>query len=163
MNPILGIAATDIEMSARLLLAAVCGAGVGRQREHANKAAGLRTHILVAVGAALFTIVSFEGFGDKADPSRVAAQIVVGIGFIGAGAILHSRSSVTGLTTAASIWATAAIGTAAGVGLYFLTVLTTVVVLAVLQLQKHRDVQYEQVTGQKTPSPQGLEPVGEGE
>ncbi len=145
MDLLMGLATRDLEMSLRLLLAAACGAGVGHQREHANKAAGLRTHILVALGSALFTIVSVDGFPDRADPSRVSAQIVVGIGFIGAGAILHSQLSVTGLTTAASIWATAAIGMAAGVGMYYLTVVTTVIVLLVLQIQKHREVQYEQL------------------
>jgi putative Mg2+ transporter-C (MgtC) family protein len=144
MNPLIGIAVSDLEMSLRLLIAALCGAGVGYQREHANKAAGFRTHILVALGSALFTVVSLFGFGDRADPARVAAQVVVGIGFIGAGAILHSRTTVTGLTTAASIWVTAAIGMAAGVGLYFVTVVTTAIVLIVLQLQKHREVQVEQ-------------------
>src|SRR5512136_426690 len=112
MNPLIGIAVSDLEMAIRLAIAALCGAGVGYQREHANKAAGFRTHILVALGSALFTLTSMFGFGDKADPSRVAAQVVVGIGFIGAGAILHSRTTVTGLTTAASIWVTAAIGMA---------------------------------------------------
>ena len=144
MNPLVGVAIGDVEMSLRILIAALCGAGVGYQREHANKAAGFRTHILVALGSALFTVVSMSGFNDHADPARVAAQVVVGIGFIGAGAILHSRTSVTGLTTAASIWVTAAIGMAAGVGLYFVTLLTTVIVLGVLQIQKHREVQVEQ-------------------
>lgn len=148
MNPLVGIAITDIEMAIRLAIAALCGAGVGYQREHANKAAGFRTHILVALGSALFTVVSLFGFSANADPARVAAQVVVGIGFIGAGAILHSRASVTGLTTAASIWVTAAIGMAAGVGMYFVTILTTAIVLAVLQLQKHREVQVEQSTSQ---------------
>lgn len=149
MDWVVGIAATDIELSIRILLAALCGAGVGRQREHANKAAGLRTHILVALGAALFTILSFTSFGDKADSSRVASQVVVGIGFLGAGAILHSQTSVSGLTTAASIWVTAAIGMCAGVGMYFLTILTTVIVLSVLQLQKHREGQYEELAAPK--------------
>ncbi len=144
MNPLVGIAVSDLEMSIRLLVAALCGAGVGYQREHANKAAGFRTHILVALGSALFTEVSLFGFGDHADPARVAAQVVVGIGFIGAGAILHSRAAVTGLTTAASIWVTAAVGMSAGVGMYFVTLLTTAIVLVVLQIQKHREVQVEQ-------------------
>jgi putative Mg2+ transporter-C (MgtC) family protein len=148
MNPLIGLAVSDLEMSIRLVIAAVCGAGVGYQREHANKAAGFRTHILVARGAALFTVVSMFGFGDRADPARVAAQVVVGIGFIGAGAILHSRETVTGLTTASSIWVTAAIGMAAGVGMYFVTFVTTAIVLAVLQLQKHREVLVEQSVSQ---------------
>ncbi len=158
MNPLVGIAVSDVEMSLRLLIAALCGAGVGYQREHANKAAGFRTHILVALGSALFTVVSMFGFGDRADPARVAAQVVVGIGFIGAGAILHSQANVTGLTTAASIWVTAAIGMAAGVGLYWVTIVTTAIVLVVLQIQKHREVQVEQpASAQATPTrPAGL-------
>ncbi len=148
MNPLINVAITDLEMTARLVLAALCGAGVGYQREHANKAAGFRTHILVALGAALYTIISVFGFGDRADPARVAAQVVVGIGFIGAGAILHSRTSVSGLTTAASIWVVAAIGMAAGIGMYTVTIVTTAIVLAVLQLQKHREVQVEQSASQ---------------
>jgi putative Mg2+ transporter-C (MgtC) family protein len=149
VNPLISLAVTDLEMAIRLLMAAVCGAGVGYQRESANKAAGLRTHILVAVGSALFTLVSMFAFGDRADPSRVAAQIVVGIGFIGAGAILHSQMTVTGVTTAASIWVTAAIGMAAGVGMYFMTIVCTVIVLVVLQLHKHREAQDDQIASQR--------------
>ncbi len=141
MNLPFQVAWNDVEMAVRLLLAVLCGACVGQQREHAYKPAGLRTHILVALGAALFTIVSFQGFGDRADPSRVAAQIVVGIGFIGAGTILHSQMTVSGITTAASIWIAAALGMAAGVGMYTLTIFTTVVVLVILQLHKHRETQ----------------------
>ncbi len=161
MNPLINVAINDLEMTARLVLAALCGAGVGYQREHANKAAGFRTHILVALGAALYTIVSVFGFGDHADPARVAAQVVVGIGFIGAGAILHSRTTVTGLTTAASIWVVAAIGMAAGVGMYTVTIVTTAIVLAVLQLQKHREVQVEQSAAQhSTASDRPINAVG---
>jgi putative Mg2+ transporter-C (MgtC) family protein len=149
MDWIMSLLTKDVELSIRLVLAALCGAGVGLQREHANKAAGLRTHILVALGSALFTIASVYGFGDRADPSRVAAQVVVGIGFIGAGAVLHSQMSVTGLTTAASIWVTAAIGMAAGAGMYYMTLVTTVIVLVVLQIQKHRDAQNEQLANQQ--------------
>ncbi len=144
MNPLVNLAVSDVEMSIRLLVAGLCGAGVGYLREHANKAAGFRTHILVALGSARFTVVSVFGFGDRAGPARVAAQAVVGTGFIGAGAILHSRTNVSGLTTAASIWVIAAIGVAAGIGLYWVTVLTTAIVQAVLQIQKHREVQVEQ-------------------
>lgn len=163
MNPLLNIAITDLEMTVRLVLAALCGAGVGYQREHANKAAGFRTHILVALGACLYTILSVFGFGDRADPSRVAAQVVVGIGFIGAGAILHSRSTVTGLTTAASIWVVAAIGMAAGIGMYVVTIVTTAIVFAVLQLQKHREVQVEQSAPQHSASIHNVNVVGPNE
>ncbi len=163
MNPLISVAITDLEMTIRLVLAALCGAGVGYQREHANKAAGFRTHILVALGACLYTIVSVFGFNDRADPSRVAAQVVVGIGFIGAGAILHSRTAVTGLTTAASIWVVAAIGMAAGIGMYTVTIVTTAIVLAVLQLQKHREVQVEQPAPQRPASIQNVNVVGPNE
>lgn len=90
------------EMMARVLVAAGLGGIVGYEREHSGKPAGVRTHGMVALGAALFTVVSLDGFGAAGDPARVAAQVVTGIGFIGAGAILHLRHSVHGLTTAAS-------------------------------------------------------------
>jgi len=125
----------EIAMVLRLLLAAALGAIIGYQRERAGKPAGLRTHILICVGAALFTIGSLYGFGAVADPARVAAGIVAGIGFLGAGAILHRQGGmVEGLTTAATIWAVAAIGLAAGAGLYIVSAVTTVVVLIVLFL-----------------------------
>lgn len=128
----------EIEMSVRLLLAALFGAGVGYEREHADKPAGLRTHILVSLGAALFTVVSLYGCGGGGDPARVAAQIVTGIGFLGAGAILHMPNTVKGLTTAASIWVTAAIGMAVGVGMHAMSFATTIIVLVVLRLIKTR-------------------------
>ena len=122
-------------MVLRLLLAAALGAIIGYQRERAGKPAGLRTHILICVGAALFTIASAYGFGVGADPGRVAAGIVAGIGFLGAGAIFHRQGGIVeGLTTAATIWAVAAIGLAAGAGLYIIAAVTTAVVLIVLFL-----------------------------
>lgn len=129
---------SEIEMSVRLLLAALLGAGVGYEREHADKPAGLRTHTLVSLGAALFTVVSLYGFDGVGDPARVAAQIVTGIGFLGAGAILRNEATVKGLTTAASIWTTAAIGMAVGVGMYPMSVVTTLIVLAILRLMRTR-------------------------
>jgi putative Mg2+ transporter-C (MgtC) family protein len=117
----------------RLLVAAVLGAGIGLEREFHDHPAGTRTHLLVALGSALFTVLSIYGFssttGANVDPSRIAAQIVTGIGLLGAGAIIHSGTSVRGLTTAASLWATAAIGLAAGAGLYGLAVVTAVIVV----------------------------------
>jgi putative Mg2+ transporter-C (MgtC) family protein len=92
-----------IEIIARLVLAGVCSAAVGFEREASNKAAGLRTHTLVGVGAASFAVVSIIGF-DGPDESRLAAQIVTGVGFLGAGAIFRDGGSVSGLTTAAGIW-----------------------------------------------------------
>jgi putative Mg2+ transporter-C (MgtC) family protein len=127
--------AIEIEMILRLLLAAVLGAVVGYQRERAGKPAGLRTHILICVGAALFTVASLYGFGAAADPARVAAGIVAGIGFLGAGAIMRRGEGVVeGLTTAATIWAVAAIGLAAGAGLYLVAAVTAALILIVLFL-----------------------------
>ena len=130
-----------LEMTLRFLLAVALGAGIGYQRERAGKAAGLRTHILVSSGAGLFTLVSIYGFGGAAvDISRVAAGVVVGIGFIGAGVILRGQreKEVAGLTTAATIWITAAIGLAAGTGMYLLSVIATAVAVGVLLLPKVR-------------------------
>ena len=103
----------------RLAVAAVLGGAVGFERELRERQAGLRTHLVVAVGAALFTLVSaygFNDFGARVDPTRIAAQIVSGIGFLGAGAIIRQGLSVRGLTTAASLWLVAAIGMASGAG-----------------------------------------------
>lgn len=129
----------ELQMVLRLLLAAGLGAAIGYQREKAGKPAGLRTHILICVGAALFTVASLYGFGLTADVSRVAAGVVVGVGFIGAGAIIHRGGGgiVAGLTTAATIWAVAAIGLAAGAGLYLVAGVTTAIALAVLFLPHH--------------------------
>lgn len=125
----------EVEMILRLLLAAALGAIIGYQRERAGKAAGLRTHTLICVGAALFTIASLYGFGANADPARVAAGIVAGIGFLGAGAIIRTGEGiVAGLTTAATIWAVAGIGLAAGAGLYLASAVTTALILIVLFL-----------------------------
>jgi putative Mg2+ transporter-C (MgtC) family protein len=125
----------DIAMILRLLLAAALGAIIGYQRERAGKPAGLRTHILICAGAALFTVVSLYGFDGGADPSRVAAAVVVGIGFLGAGAIMHREGAlVAGLTTAATIWVVAGIGLAVGAGFYVASVVTTIIVLIVLFL-----------------------------
>ena len=115
-------------------LALLLSAAIGLEREVRQKNAGLRTHTLVGVGAALFMLISKYGFTDVLeprlvvlDPSRVAAQIVTGVGFLGAGLIFVRRDSVRGLTTAAAIWVTAAIGSASGAGLPVLAVLTTVI------------------------------------
>jgi putative Mg2+ transporter-C (MgtC) family protein len=118
-------------MLLRLLLAAVCSGLIGYERATAMRAAGLRTYTLVGVGAAVFTLVSIVGFGGP-DPSRVAAQIVTGVGFLGAGAIFKEGSSVSGLTTAAGLWIAASIGMASGSGSYVLAALGTVVTLATL-------------------------------
>lgn len=129
-----------LEMILRLLLAAVLGAGIGYQRERAGKAAGLRTHILISSGAALFTLVSIYGFTGAVDPSRIAAGVVAGVGFIGAGVIFRGMrgNGVAGVTTAASIWITTAIGLAAGVGLYLISAVTALITVGVLMIPKIR-------------------------
>lgn len=130
-----------LEMILRFLLAFALGAGIGFQRERAGKTAGLRTHMLVSSGAALFTLVSIYGFsGAAVDISRIAAAVVVGVGFIGAGVIFRGRQEeeVAGLTTAATIWVTAAIGLAAGAGMYLISVTATAITVGVLLLPKIR-------------------------
>ncbi len=122
----------DLEIVGRLLLAAFCAAVIGFERETAQKDAGFRTHILVGLGAAIFTIVSIAGFGSEGDPARVAAQVVTGVGFLGAGAIFKEGATVRGLTTAAGLWAVAAVGVAAGAGSVTLTVAATLLVVLVL-------------------------------
>lgn len=120
------------ELSARLLVAALLGALVGWEREQAQRPAGLRTYMLVSFGSALFTVLSIIAFGPNADPGRLAANIVVGIGFLGAGTIFREGEIVRGLTTAAGLWAVAAIGMAAGVGQYLLAAVSTAIVLVIL-------------------------------
>jgi putative Mg2+ transporter-C (MgtC) family protein len=122
---------SDLELLGRLLLAAVLGGAVGAERELADQPAGLRTHILLTVGACLFTMISAYGFG-AGDPGRLAAQIVTGIGFLGGGAIVRHGLTVRGVTTAASIWATTSIGVAVGVGRYLLAAGGTVLVVGTL-------------------------------
>lgn len=126
----------ETEMLLRLLLATVFGGAIGYVRELTKKAAGLRTHTLVCLGSAVFTLVSIcmvRGM-PGGDPTRIAASVVTGIGFIGAGTIFQTGGSVRGLTTAASIWVCAAIGLAVGAGLYELATVTTVLALIVIQL-----------------------------
>ena len=126
------------DITIRLLVAAALSGAIGAERELRERVAGLRTHMLVGVGAALFTLVSAYAWGDFVfdrsrgtifDPTRVAAQIVSGIGFLGAGAILRQGLSVRGLTTAAGLWVAAAIGMAAGAGFYVAAVVTTAIAL----------------------------------
>jgi putative Mg2+ transporter-C (MgtC) family protein len=134
MNPELTID-LQIELGVRLAAGLILGAIIGFERELHRQPAGFRTHSLVALGAALFTIVSAYGFaGPMVDPTRIAAQIVSGIGFIGAGTILQHRGNIRGLTTAASLWSVAAIGTAAGAGLVVMAIIGTILILVVLAL-----------------------------
>ena len=125
---------SDAELIRRLLTAVLLGAMLGFEREVRQKSAGLRTNILIAVGAALFTLMSYELAFEATggDPGRVAAQIVTGIGFLGAGAIMRTGSGVQGLTTAATVWVNAAVGVAAGGGEYHLAFMATAVTLAAL-------------------------------
>lgn len=131
---------TYTEISIRLAVAALFGAIIGLERERKNWVAGLRTHMLVCVGAALTMMVSAYGFEDVMgarnivlDPSRIAAQVISGIGFIGAGTILFLKQGIVrGLTTAAGLWTVAAIGLATGGGMYFAAMMTTALVLVIL-------------------------------
>ena len=109
---------TDLEMITRVALAAVLGAALGIEREVQHKTAGLRTHTLVAAGAALFSVAGASVSADGTDLTRVAAQVVTGIGFIGAGGMIKTGFTMTGITTAATLWFAAALGVAAGFGLY---------------------------------------------
>jgi putative Mg2+ transporter-C (MgtC) family protein len=122
----------NVELVLRLILAAVIGGFIGMEREVSNRPAGLRTHILVTVGSALITLVSKDAFGGIGDPSRIAAQIVTGIGFLGAGTIIKTGNSIKGLTTAASLWITAGIGMAIGSGYYLGGLVTAAIVLLTL-------------------------------
>ncbi|NGY05725.1 MgtC/SapB family protein [Solimonas terrae] len=138
----------EMEIVVRLLAAALFGGVIGFERERLSWA-GLRTHMLVCVGAALFMIVSTEGFADALqqphasfDPSRVAAQVASGIGFLGAGAILMRRGVVRGLTTAASLWAVAALGLAVGGGLYGAASAATLIMLFILLALKPLERRY---------------------
>ena len=136
----------EIEYILRIFVAALLGGIIGLEREYRAKDAGFRTNFLVSVGAALFMIISMHGFGDifgelattaddriRLDVARIAAQVVTGIGFIGAGAIIIRRDSVTGLTTAACVWVVAAIGLACGAGMYLLACVTAAFVLIGLE------------------------------
>lgn len=141
----------------RLAVAGILGSLVGLERHWADKSAGMRTHLLVSLGSALIMIVSAHAFGDVLspsrivlDPSRVAAQVVSGVGFLGAGMILRRGSEVRGLTTAAGIWATAGLGLAAGGGMYFAACAATVLMLAALiaikPLEERLDARHERHT-----------------
>ena len=141
------LANNEVQMLLRLFLAAILGGCVGIERGKGDRPAGLRTHVLVCLGSALFMLVSIYGFGDtvpvhttaddlgvRRDSARIAAQVVSGIGFLGAGTIIHEGLSIKGLTTAASMWMVSAIGLAVGAGMYIISVGSTVLTLIVLTL-----------------------------
>ena len=146
------------EFILRIFIAALLGGMVGLEREYRAKEAGFRTHFLVGLGSALFMILSAHGFDDitlteatRHDVSRIAAQVVSGIGFIGAGCIIFQKHVVRGLTTAAGLWVASAIGMAAGAGMYAVAAASTVMVLVCLELMnflhhhvfKHRAREYD--------------------
>jgi putative Mg2+ transporter-C (MgtC) family protein len=123
----------DAELALRLFIVTLLAVAVGTEREFHGHPAGIRTMALVGVGACMFTALGLEPlFASRTDPTRIAAQIVTGVGFLGAGAILRQGPEVRGLTTAASIWVVAAIGMCVGFGFYFIGVFTTVLVLVTL-------------------------------
>jgi len=141
-----------------IVIAALLGGAIGLEREYREKEAGFRTHFLVGLGSALFMILSAHAFDDvtalpgvRLDPSRIAAQVVSGIGFIGAGTIIFQKHAVKGLTTAAGLWVTSAIGMTAGSGMYVLAITATVLVLVCLEgmnfvhhrVFKHRHREYD--------------------
>lgn len=120
----------------KLLLAIFLAGLVGWQREKTKTPAGLRTHMLVGMGSTIFTIISYElGLISDIDPTRLTAGIVTGIGFLGAGTIIHQSDSVRGLSTAASIWTVAAVGMSVGYGMYFLAIVGSILTLLILMLE----------------------------
>jgi putative Mg2+ transporter-C (MgtC) family protein len=129
----------QLEMALRLLLAAVLGGIIGFQREMWGKPAGMRTLALIGVGSGLFGVVSLLGF-PGGNPSMVAAGVVTGVGFLGAGAILHRNGGVEGLTTAATIWVAAGVGLASGAGLYILAPLVTALAFIILLLPQKKQM-----------------------
>ncbi|MDI6782211.1 MAG: MgtC/SapB family protein [bacterium] len=126
---------SDTDILTRLILATLLGGLVGMERQIHHKPAGLRTHILVCIGACMCMMIGLsinKEFGGGIDPSRIAAQVVSGIGFLGAGTIMVTKASVKGLTTAASIWATSALGLAIGNGMFFAASVAAVIMVTVL-------------------------------
>lgn len=158
------------EFVLRLFVAAMLGGVIGLEREYRAKEAGFRTHFLVALGSGLFMILSQFGFDDvlahyeqvSLDPSRIASQVVTGIGFIGAGTIIFQKHVVRGLTTAAGLWVTSAIGMTAGTGMYVLSIATTVLVLLCLEalyfILQHFGTRNITVTF-STPKEENIQPV----
>lgn len=145
---------TDFEYILRLILAAICGAIVGLEREKRQKSAGLRTHIIVAMASALMMIVSKYGFFDvmkvglSPDPSRIAAGVVTAIGFLGGGVIFIRKDNAVGLTTAAGLWATVGIGITVGAGMYVIGISCTILMLLVqILMHSHHMKMFSQTVG----------------
>lgn len=135
MSPLISTQ-NELELVIRLVLAAVLGAVVGLEREQRGRNAGVRTHAAVALGACAFSIISFVVVPQGNETTRIAAQIVTGVGFLCAGVILHSHGHISGLTTAASLWATASVGMAVAYGLYLLGAATAGLLLVLLLLRR---------------------------
>ena len=133
--------ATQFESALLLILAVILSTLIGLERERRDSPAGMRTHMLVGLGACLFTLLSIHAFPEPRDSARVAAQIVVGIGFLGAGTIIQRRRNVHQLTTAASIWATAAVGMAVGTGAWFLAIIAAVLIWVVLSILRRLEAE----------------------
>lgn len=132
----------------RLMLAAALGIILGIEREYVGKSAGMRTYMLVCFGSALFTILSIEGFDFYAgisafDPSRILSQIVVGVGFIGAGLIIFQENKIRGLTTAAEMWVVAAIGAAVGLNFFVIAIFSTLFILLILSGTRYFNLEYK--------------------
>ena len=138
---------TFSEAILRLALAAALGGAIGLEREYHHKPAGLRTNMLIALGSALFSILSVELGAGTGSPDRIAAQVVTGIGFLGAGAILRSGENIHGLTTAATIWVNAAIGMAAGLGSYVVAAGAAMLTLTVLAIVPFIERRFEERGG----------------
>ena len=153
---------SDLELIQRLLTVAFLGSILGFERELRHKSAGLRTNILIAIGSALFTLMSYEIAGETvgADPGRLAAQIVTGIGFLGAGAIMRTNAGVQGLTTAATVWVNAAVGVAAGGGEYHLAYIATAITVAVLLVLQPLETMIDRRFGKGKPEEAVAEPDG---
>jgi len=125
----------QVIMALKLLLAALLGGLIGYEREQQARPAGLRTHMLVSMGAAVFSMLAFAAYPNNPNQGIMASSIVIGIGFIGAGTIVHFKEKIFGLTTAASLWLTASIGVAVGTGFYFLAMIAAVIGFLILSLK----------------------------
>jgi putative Mg2+ transporter-C (MgtC) family protein len=133
----------DIEIGLRLLISFVIGTGIGFEREYHSKAAGLRTMIMICLGSTMFTMISLSIGGDSTD--RIASNIITGIGFLGAGVIFKDGLTITGITTATTIWITAALGMAVGAGEYFMAMAGTVIVLLILSALQRITTKIEKI------------------
>ena len=143
---------TDLEVIQRLLLAAAVGGVIGAEREVRRKSAGFRTNILIAMGSAVFTMMSISIAADwGGDSTRIAAQIVTGIGFLGAGAIIRTGRDVHGLTTAATVWVNAALGIAVGAGAYHIAIIAGAITLIVLLILGPIEVAFERWVERRQP------------